>query len=127
MTPGVVPVNVTGDPGQTMLGLADPAMTGNGFTVTVTVDVAVQPAAEVPVTVYVVVVVGATFTLEPVKLPGCQLYDKAPLAVKLVEPPLQIAAEAGDMLTEGSGLMVTALVATRDALVHPVVELVTCA
>jgi hypothetical protein len=47
------------------------ATVGNGFTESTNVAVLVQPA-EVPLTVYVVVAAGATVTLLPEKLPGCQ-------------------------------------------------------
>lgn len=45
---------------------------GNGLTVTVRVAVLTHPAELVPVTVYMVVMVGLTVTLLPVKLPGIQ-------------------------------------------------------
>ena len=65
---------------------------GNGFTVTVTW--AVQPPG-VPVTVYVVVVAGDAVTVEPVVLlkpvEGLHVYDVAPVAVKVVDCPIQIA------------------------------------
>ena len=59
------------------------------LTCTVCVAVAVQPFAFVVVTVYVVVMLGVTVG-EPVKLPGCQIYDVPPVALNCDEPPAQI-------------------------------------
>ena len=52
-----------------MVGLATALIVGFE-TVNVTVLVFVQPVADVPVTVYVVVNVGETTVVEPVKAPG---------------------------------------------------------
>jgi hypothetical protein len=46
---------------------------GNGFTVTPATVELVQPAVLVPITVYVVVTVGDTAMVLPVKVPGLQL------------------------------------------------------
>jgi len=60
-------------PGHTAAGEAMADITGLGLTVTVTVALAVQPAVIAPVTVYVVVPVGQTFTVTPLRPPGIQL------------------------------------------------------
>ena len=57
----------------------------------------VQPAVLVPVTVYVVVEVGETEMLVPVKEPGIQVYVDAPLAVNVTEDPIQ--TEGDELLT----------------------------
>jgi hypothetical protein len=63
---------------------------GFGFTVTVKAAVPVQPF-KVPVTVYVVVVVKmGVVGLETDTRPPVQLYELAPLAVKLAVSPRQI-------------------------------------
>ena len=78
-------------------------------TVTVIWAVAVHPFISVPVTVYVVVEVGDAVTDEPVVLlnpvEGLQLYVLAPLAVRVVDCPAQIAT-GGLTVTTGSGLTV---------------------
>ena len=69
-------------------------MVGGGLTVTVTCAVAVHPF-DVPVTVYVVVEAGVAVTDEPVVLlnpvAGLQAYEVAPVAVNVVDCPIQIA------------------------------------
>ena len=122
-----MPVKVTGAPGQTIPGLADPAITGRGLTVMVIVAVFVQPFTLVPVTVYVVVVSGETLTLEPDNDPGCQVYVFAPLQNKLVEVPAQMVEDDAVVVNVGTGETTTGLVATRVGLVHPVAILLTCA
>lgn len=88
------------------------------LTVTVPWAVAVHPFASVPVTVYVMVEVGLAVTEEPVvalnPVAGVHVYELAPLAVSVVDCPLQIVAEVTD--TTGSGFIVT--VTCADA-VHP--------
>lgn len=58
-----------------------------------------------PVTVYVVVVVGDAVTDEPVvalsPVAGLQVYVEAPLAVKIVDWPIQMAAGFGFTKTGG--------------------------
>jgi hypothetical protein len=89
-----VPLSVVDAPAQ--IATSAPALTvGSGLTVTVTVVVPVQPTPLVPVTVYVVVAVGVAVGLaqlvqdRPVE--GVQLKLLAPEAVRLVEPPIQMA------------------------------------
>jgi hypothetical protein len=85
--------------------------TGNGFTLTVVVVTAVQVPA-VPVMVYTVVTVGLAVTLEPVvelnPVPGLHTYVEAPVAVSVVELPLQIVA--GRTVTVGLLTTVTVVV-----------------
>jgi hypothetical protein len=87
---------------------------GNGLTVTVLVAVEVQPLALVTVTVYVASAVGLT-GIVAVVAPVLHKYVPPPVAVKVVEPPLQITF-VPVMLAVGNGLTVTALVAVA---VHP--------
>ena len=86
------------------------ATVGDGLTVIICVVVPVHPFV-VPVTVYVVIVVGETVTVAPDKLPGIQLYVVAPLAVIIVEVPLQIVAAVVVTVTVGEGVTVMVLVA----------------
>ena len=78
-------------------------------TVTVPCPVEVQPLLSVPVTVYVIVEVGFAVTEEPVvalsAVAGLHEYVFAPLAVSVVDCPLQIVAE--ETVTTGSGFTVT--------------------
>lgn len=70
--------------------------------VTTTVPVPEQPP-EVPVTEYVVVVVGETLTVVPLKPPGFHVYVVAPLPVNVVDDPEQTvggAAVAETMIEE---------------------------
>ena len=50
-----------------------------------------------------VVAVGDTTTLVPVKLPGFQVYVCAPLAVRLAEPPTQIDGADAERFIVGVG------------------------
>lgn len=113
-------VRLTLFPAQTLGAEGETEMVGFEFTVTVAVEEAVHPAL-VPVTVYVVVVVGFAVTVAPVDalrpVTGDQLYVVAPLAVKLVDVPEQIATVPGDMLTLGIGFTVTVVVAVHG--LHP--------
>ena len=84
-----------------------PALTtGNGFTVTITLSLLMQPLASVPIKIYLVVTVGvATGDAEVVEerpLAGLHTYEFAPLAVKVVDAPAQIATSA-PALTVGNG------------------------
>ena len=77
-------------PGQTVVLDADAITVGALATLTVWLAVPVQPLV-VPLTVYVVVLVGAKFTVAPGKLPGCHVYVLAPDAVSSVLPPVHTA------------------------------------
>jgi hypothetical protein len=87
---------------------------GTGFTITVTVVKLVQPAAVVPVMVYVVVAVGVAVTVAPLvalnPVAGVHAYVLAPLAVRLVEAPAQMAGAAGVTEMVGTGFMITVTV-----------------
>jgi hypothetical protein len=78
---------------------------GEGLTVIVRVAVPVQ-LPDVPVTVYVVVVVGETVTVVPVKFPGIHVYVVAPVAVIVVLLPEQIVAPLVVVATVGDGVTV---------------------
>lgn len=97
------PVAVKRDePVQLMVGTdADAVTVGSVLTVIVRRAVAVQPLAAVPVTVYVVVVVGETVTVVPLKLPGCHVYVEAPVPVIEVDVPEQIVALVTVVFTVG--------------------------
>lgn len=60
------------------------------------------------------VTVAPVVALSPVE--GDHEYVVAPLAVSVVEPPEQIAADAGETLTFGEGVTVTV---TDEVLLHP--------
>jgi hypothetical protein len=97
---------------------------GTGLTVMVTVDVLLQGPV-VPVTVYVVVADGEATGFATVELlnpaAGDQLYDVAPLAVRLVLNPSQIVV-VPLMVTTGIGTIVTVTVAVAE---HPPADPVT--
>ena len=92
-----------------MVNVADGFMFKVGLVVTFTliVLVVVQPLLLVAFTVYVVVEVGVAVTGEPVallKLPaGLQLYVFAPVAVNVLELPVQIVAEDAVKVKVGKG------------------------
>jgi hypothetical protein len=115
------PVHIVADEGVMLT-------VGSGFTVMVTVVKFVQPAAVVPVTVYVVVAPGVAVTVAPVvwlsPVAGDQVYVAAPLAVKLVDPPMQIVDEEGVTVIVGTGFTVTVTVAVpvQPLAVVPVTE-----
>ena len=92
-----------------MVTAGETVTTGSGFTVTVVCAVEVQPF-KFPVTVYVVVEEGFAVTLAPVDElnveDGLQEYVLAPLAVSVVDCPLQIVID-GETITTGSGFTVT--------------------
>lgn len=75
-----------------------------------------QPLAAVPVTVYVVVVVGETVTGEPDSDPGIHAYVAAPVAVSVVELPVQIEALEAVAVTVGEAFTVMRRV---DVFVQP--------
>jgi hypothetical protein len=97
--------------------------TGSGLTVTVTCPVAEHPL-EVPVTVYVVVVVGFAVTGEPVDalspVEGVHEYVVAPVAVSVVDCPLQI-----EMLGETVSIIPFTVTVTCADAVHPFIVPVT--
>jgi hypothetical protein len=74
-----------------------------------------EQAPLMPVTVYVVVLVGVTEMLLPLRLPGIQLYVVAPLADKVEEPPEQSVVCVAEAVTTGVGftVMVTRLVSVQ--------------
>lgn len=113
--------SVVAEPAQTVLCAAE-ADNGNvEFTVTVTVAVEEQ-LPMIPVTVYVVVVVGDTEMLLPLKLPGIHVYAAAPVAVSVVDPPIQTLLCAADAVTTGDGDTLSTNVAVA---LHPPVVPVT--
>jgi hypothetical protein len=96
-------------PAQIDVGEANAVTVGLGFTDTLTTADEVQvPFA--PITVYVVLAEGLTTTLAPVKLPGFQVYEAAPDAVKVVCAPAQITVGLALAVTVGFGLTVRASV-----------------
>jgi hypothetical protein len=78
-------------------------------TVTVLLAVFVQLLPSVPVTVYTVVLAGLAVTLVPVvadkPVEGLQVYEVAPVAVKVILSPSQIVGE----LTPTVGLPLTVI------------------
>jgi len=90
------PVNVEENPEQTAVGEATAVTVGKGIIKTLTVVVPIQPDADVPLTVYVVLVTGVTTTLVPVKAPGFQVYETAPEALNVDDPPLPAHTLVGD-------------------------------
>src|ERR1700741_3464375 len=75
-------------PIHNIVGVAVTVMVGT-LILTVTVLVFVHPP-ELPVTEYVVFTVGLTTTLDPVNVPGIQVYVVAPVAVNVDELPRHI-------------------------------------
>ena len=80
---------------------------GSGLTVTSLVAVFVQPLTSVPVTVYVSVPAGTNEV--PLVAPPVQVYDTAPVPVKVTDAPAHTVADTGvDVeLTVGNGFTVT--------------------
>lgn len=109
-------VNATGEPLQ--IDVLGETVTLTVVTVTVACAVDVQPFASVPVTVYVVVEDGLAVTDEPVDelrfVDGLQVYVCAPLALSVVDWPLQIVGELTEITGGGFTVTVTCAVA-----VHP--------
>ena len=109
-------VNVADCPRQ-KLTFGETVTTGAGLTVTVTCVEPVHPFRS-PMTVYVVVLVGLAVTEVPDELlnvaAGLQIYVLAPLAVSVVDCPLQIVAGATVMFGWLAIVTVTCAVA-----VHP--------
>ena len=84
-------VNVVEVPEHIVGEEEDATTVGVGFTGILNVLVDVHPRVLVPVTVYVVVTDGVTTTVLPIKAPGFQVYEAAPVAVKVAEFPIHIA------------------------------------
>lgn len=106
-------------PSQMVGMVAEAAMDGAAFTVTVTVATAVQPLV-VPVTVYVVVDDGDAENEDPLPV-GLHEYDEAPLAETSELPPLHIVGDPAVAVTFGNAFTVTVTVATfEQPLVVPV-------
>lgn len=78
-------------PAQIVVDAAPTVNVGIGLTVSDTVCEFVHPLIELPVTVYIVVAVGVTTVAVPVNAPGFQVYDVAPLPVKVADAPAHIA------------------------------------
>jgi hypothetical protein len=114
-------VKVTFPEEQTAVGVDEGLIVGNGFTVMVTIAVFVQFAPFDPVTVKLVVTEGVTEILAPVKPPGFQVYDVAPLALSDADCPEQITVNPV-AVTVGVGFtfMVTVCV-----FVHPLLSPIT--
>ena len=99
-------VKVTELPGQILGAVGVMEAVGRGFTVTVADAFELQPNELVTLTLYVVVVVGVG-VIDCVVAPVLHTYELAGLAVKVVEFPLQILADDGEMLATGTGLTAT--------------------
>lgn len=109
-------VKVGEAPLQIVVEVGVTVSTGVVTVVTVTVcEAPVQLPLE-PVTVYTVVDDGLT-TLAAPEPEGSQVYVVAPLAVKVVEAPLQIVVEAG--VTVKTGMVLTVTVAVLGRLAQP--------
>jgi hypothetical protein len=68
----------------------------------------------VPVTVYVVAEAGVTLTEDPVKLPGCQLYVVAPVAVSVTGLPKQAVVCEALAVTTGVVFTVTVIISVSE-------------
>ena len=115
-------VSVVDCPEQTVAGATVTA--GRGLTVTATCVDPVHPLLSVPVTVYVVVEIGFAVTGEPVvalsAVAGVQEYVFAPLAVSVVDCPLQIVTGATVITGRGFTVTVTCVDAEQPLLSVPV-------
>jgi hypothetical protein len=100
-------VNVVLEPLQIFVGDAEATSVGVGVTSKFVVVLEVHPAALVPITVKMVELAGVTVTVAPLKFPGFQVKDAAPLAVKVAVLPLQI--DVGELLAiiVGVGFTIT--------------------
>ncbi len=76
-------------PTQALSEEADTFNVNAGGTAMLIVSVAVQPKGVIPVTVYIVVIIGLTVTVVPLRFNGCQVYEFAPLPISEVVPPKQ--------------------------------------
>ena len=96
------------------------AIVGNGLTVTETLEVFEQPFTSVPVTTYIEEDVGLASTEVPVVADnpeaGDQSYVLPPLAVRVIDCPMQIAGNNGVTAMVGNGFTVTE---TLEVLEHP--------
>ena len=88
-----------------MVLIPEMATDGKLLTVTNCETVLEHPLEAVPVTVYVALFTGETVFVGPVGPPDHE-YVEAPLAVKVVDEPLQIVVTP-EMDTVGTGLTVT--------------------
>jgi uncharacterized protein with GYD domain len=109
-------VSVVEDPVQIDDVPAVAVTVGVPTTVTVTVLVLVQPFDAVPTTVYVVVLVGETVTVVPVRLPGFHTYVAPPLPVSVVLLPVQMVPLAADDVMVG---VVFTVMVRVDVFVQP--------
>ena len=101
-----LPVKVAVEPAQTKVGLATAVTVGPGVTVMTTVDDVIHPEPLSASTVYVVVVVGVTITLAPVKAPGFQVYEVAPLALNGPDDPSRNKVGAATTVTDGAPTLI---------------------
>jgi vacuolar-type H+-ATPase subunit F/Vma7 len=106
VTPPVAVIEVL-EPAQMVALVVVVLMVGKLFTVTVTCAVFEHPPGAVPVTVYVVVVVGDTVTVVPLRLPGFHTYVVAPVPVSVVLDPLQMVEVLAEAVTVGRPVTVT--------------------
>lgn len=113
-------VKVVWAPAQITVGLALAVTVGFGLTVKASVLVLVQLLV-VPVTVYTVFATGDTVTLEPVKLPGFQVYVVAPVELSVAVLPKQMAV--GDAIGFKVGVGLTEILTTACAVQLPEVPL----
>jgi hypothetical protein len=93
-------------PAQIFVADGETDKVGKEFTVILTVCVLLQLNEFVPLTVYVVVTVGETTTLLPVKAPGFHVYVDAPFAVRLLDWPAQIVGLEATAVTVGKGFTI---------------------
>jgi hypothetical protein len=102
-------VKVVAAPRQITVGVAATTTVGTGLASRVTVAVEVQPPGFVPVTVYTVSVVGLTTAVLAV-WPELQLYEPAPVAVRVTLEPEHTSVFVGGLIaTVGSVLTVSVL------------------
>ena len=103
------PVNVILPPAQTTVEVAFAVTVGREFTLTVTEAVLTQPFPSVPVTTYVCVDTGVNGF--PFPTPWFQVYELAPLPVKVTLPPEQTTVDVAFAVTEGKGFTLIIFVA----------------
>jgi hypothetical protein len=110
-------VNVVDAPLQIVVLVGVTVITGIALTATVAITAAPTQVPLEPVTVYTVVDAGLTALLAP-EPDGNQVYVVAPLAVKVVVPPLQMVAVVGVNVKAGATFTVT-VTAVRTGVVQP--------